>query len=195
MKNKRKIILRTLLLLPFISVLAVWLFSNYKKHDDLPYKAIAASVEINASPEVVFEYMSHSEKAGEWSVFVHHITPLNADSFADGSVGVRRRCFCNKDETGVQWDEVITEVEPAKRRQLTVYNMKDFSMTANGLYTEQIYTPLDGGKRCKLTLTLFYKNHEPGLWELFKTHLASWRVESIFSGNLSNIKRNIERGA
>ncbi|MGL5891955.1 MAG: SRPBCC family protein [Bacteroidia bacterium] len=195
MKNKRKIILRTLLLLPFVAVLAIWLFSSYKSHNDLPYKAIASSVEINASPEVVFEYLGHSERAGEWSVFVHHITPFNTDSFADGVVGCRRRCFCNKDETGTIWDEVITEVEPGKRRQLTIYNMKGFAMTADGLYTEQRYTPLDGGKRCKLTLSLFYKNREPGIWDLFKTHLSSWRAERIFGENLANIKRNIERGS
>jgi uncharacterized protein YndB with AHSA1/START domain len=193
MKNRRKLILRILLVLPFVAALAVWAFSRYKMHDNLPYKAIAASVEINASPEDVFAYLGHSEKAGEWSVFVHHITPLNSDSFADGIVGCKRRCFCNADEKGTQWDELITEVVPGKRRQLTIYNLVDFDMTANGLYTEQLYTPLDGCKRCRLTLSLFYKNAEPSVWELVKTHLSSWKAESIFARNLANIKRNIEK--
>ncbi|MCU0433013.1 MAG: SRPBCC family protein [Bacteroidia bacterium] len=193
MNKRRKIILRTLLILPFVAVLAVWLLSRYKTHDNLPYKTIAASVEINAPPDSVFAYLGHSEKAGEWSVFVHHISTLNSDSFADGTVGCRRRCFCREDETGTQWDELITEVVPGKRRQLSIYHLVDFEMTAEGLYTEQIYTPLDGGKRCRLTLSLFYKNGNPGVWDIFKTHLSSWKAESIFERNLANIKRNIEQ--
>jgi uncharacterized protein YndB with AHSA1/START domain len=192
--SRKRWFIRILLVVLVLTPLIGWLASPYKQYDTLPYKAIAAEVEINASPEQVFAYLSHSEKARNWSVFVDHITPLNGDQYADGAVGLQRRCFKQADEQGIIWDEVITVVEPAKRRQLSIYNMVGFSMTAEGLLTEQRYTPLEGGKRCKLMLTLFYQEGKPSFWDAVKTHFVSWRVRSIFVANLANIKREIEPG-
>jgi hypothetical protein len=189
----RKKVFRILLAALVIIPLLLWVFSPYKSHTNIPYKAIAVWQDINASPERVFEYLGHSEHASDWSVFVDHINTLNADSFSDGTVGCRRRCFKDSDEKGLQWDETITVVEPQKRRQLNIYNMVGFSIKAEGLLTEQRYVPIDGGKKCRLVLTLFYKD-SPGIWDLIKTHISAWRVHGIFEQNLANIKKEIESG-
>lgn len=89
------------------------------------------SVEINAPAEKVYNYLGNSAHAGEWSVFVDHITPLNTDSVADGSAGSRRRCFTTAAETGATWDETITQNIPNKKREIIIYNMINFPMVAN----------------------------------------------------------------
>ena len=170
---------------------AIVLFSPYGSHEGFPYKLVKHTVEIEASVERVFKFLSNSTSASRWSVFVNHITTINPDSFPDGTVGCRRRCFCKQDETGIKWDELITEVVLNKKRQLVIYNLKDFPMTAEHLATEQIYEKVSDNK-CSLTLTVFFKDVEPTLWEKFKTYFAAYKIKSIFKRNMSNIKRIVE---
>ncbi len=59
-------------------------------------------------------------------MFVNHITTLNADKFPDGKPGSIRRCFCKQNETGMQWDELITVNIPDKKRQLIIFNLVNF---------------------------------------------------------------------
>lgn len=192
---KRKILRYALLLLvPALAVLTgSIIFSPYGNQEGFSYKLIKSTVEINAPADSVFRFLGNSENAAKWSVFVDHISPLNPDSFADDQPGLRRRCFCREDETGTQWDELITAVIPNKKRQLSIYNMKDFSMTAQHLATEQLYEVIEGNK-CRLSLTLFYMNNSPTLWESLKTYIAAYKVKKIFDGNLENIKRIAETG-
>lgn len=67
----------------------------------------------------------------------------------------------------------------------------DFPVTANGLYTEQVYDSI-GPETTRLTFTVFYKNHHPGLWEEFKTYLAAYKIKRIFRENMNNIKSLVE---
>jgi uncharacterized protein YndB with AHSA1/START domain len=189
----KKKLLHILLILILLCPFAIWGLSPYKKHDNLPYKAVVATVEINAAPEKIFAYLGNSANAGKWSVYVDHITPLNNDSIADGLPGSRRRCFQEKDETGIRWDETITASEPNKRRQLIIYDLQNFPMTSKGLSTEQIYVPLDNGTRCRLTFTLFYDTYKPSVWELIKMYVGAWKVRSVFEENIANVKRNLEQ--
>jgi uncharacterized membrane protein len=188
MKKGFKIIV--VVLLAFVAI--ILLFSKYKKHENLPYKAIAVSVEIQKTPADVFAYLGNSDNAKDWSSYVNHIQVLNGDEFEDGSPGSTRRCYKNEDQSGIVWDEDIIEVEENSRRQLSLYNAKGFPIFAEGLYTEQIYTPV-GDSATILTFTLFYKS-EPVLIELFKMHLVSYRVHSIFEKNLEKIKQIVENG-
>ncbi len=152
---------------------------------------IAHTVEVEAPLPEVYDFLSNSDNAKRWSVFVNHITTLNGDSVPDGQVGSRRRCFCKADETGTQWDELISEIEPYKRRQLLIYNLKDFSMTADNLATNQFYEPISDNK-CKLTFTVFFNGNQPGMWNWFKTKLAAYKILDIFERNMDNIKRIVE---
>jgi uncharacterized protein YndB with AHSA1/START domain len=152
---------------------------------------IEHTVEVEAPLNEVYDFLSNSNNAKRWSVFVDHINTLNADSITDGKVGSRRRCFCKADETGTQWDELISEVEPYQRRQLLIYNLKEFSMTADNLATNQFYETLPGD-RCKLTFTVFFKGDQPGIWDWFKTKLAAYKIQDIFERNMDNIKRIVE---
>ncbi len=184
---KPLLIVASILLFAFALLL---LTSHYEKNRFSEQRAIYGTVEINAPVERVFKYMSRSDWAGKWSVFVHHITPLNADKVADGAKGCIRRCFVNSDETGTQWDEEILNVTPNKNRTLSVYALKGFPITSEGLITQQIYEPIDS-THTRLTLILAY-GEPPSLWEQLKTHIASYKTHSIFEANLANIKRNIE---
>ena len=191
MKKLKKITLVFFLLLIIVLMLTIF-FSPFGKHPGSNQRLIVTTVEINAPVDTVFNYLGNSEHAKQWSVFVHHITPLNSDSFPDGIEGGRRRCFCNADEKGTQWDELITEVIPGKKRQLVIYAMKDFFMSADDLATDQMYEVSPNGK-CRLSFTLFFKEAKPGLWDLLKTYIAAYRIRSIFERNLNNIKGIIER--
>jgi hypothetical protein len=176
-----------------LSVTVMIVFSPYGKHEGFSYKLVKVTVAIDAPVDSVFKFLGNSANASKWSVFVDHITPLNADSFPDGAVGCRRRCFCNKDETGTQWDELTTERIPGEKRQLTIYNMKDFSMTADHLATEQLYEKTADNK-CSLTFTVFYKDHNPTLMESIKLYFAAYKIKDIFFSNMTNIKRIAETG-
>ncbi|HEY6162333.1 MAG TPA: SRPBCC family protein [Bacteroidia bacterium] len=175
-----------------MALAGVIIFSPYGNHDGFNYKLILNTVEINAPADSVYKYLGNSDNARKWSVFVDHINTLNRDSFPDGAVGSRRRCFCNADEKGTQWDELVTEVVPGKKRQIIIYHLVDFSMNAEHLATEQIYESI-GTNKCKLTFTVFFKDAQPSLWERIKTYIAAYKIKGIFEGNMNNIKKFNER--
>ena len=166
---------------------AMIMFSPYGKHKGFESKMIQATIEINVSKDSVFRYLGNSDNASKWSVYVSKIEPLNADRFPDGSIGGRRRCYSSQGK-GIRWDELISEVVPNEKRQLLIYNMVNFPVSASDLATEQHYESL-GENKCLLTFTLFYKNNNPTWMETLKTYFASYKVESVFKRNLANIKQ------
>lgn len=163
--------------------------SPYGHQRHLPYKGVAYTVEIQAPVDSVFRYLGHSERVGEWSVFVKGIRLLNGDQVADGAVGCKRQPY--NEEKGVVWDETITQVALDSLRQLTTENFHGFAMTANGLATEQRYTAISPG-RTRLTFTLFFLNGRPSFYEECKMYVAAFRVKNIYRRNLENIRRNLE---
>jgi ribosomal protein L20A (L18A) len=188
--KKRNIIIGLLAGIILIAAGIIY-FSPYQSHTGFSYKLIKHTVEIDAPVETVYQFLGNSANASRWSVFVHHIKTLNANEVSDGSVGSIRRCYCNANEQGRMWDELITENIPNKKRQLEIYNLKDFPMTANSLATEQIYEQTSDGK-CRLTFTVFFKNVRPALADLIKMHIGSYRIKSIFKKNMYNIQQMVE---
>ena len=164
-------------------------FSPYGNEPGFKYKLVKASTEINAPADSVFKYLGNSANASKWSVFVSKIEPLNSDEFPDGTPGGRRRCY---NREGMQWDELITEVMPGVKRQLVIYNLKNFPLTAKHLATEQLYEKL-GSNKCRLTFTVFYKGTEPTFAEKIKTWFAAYKIKDILDRNLANIKRINEK--
>ncbi|MDQ3109433.1 MAG: hypothetical protein M3R17_06020 [Bacteroidota bacterium] len=192
MKRRTKIFIGIILALSITVCLAI-VYSPYGKHRGYDYKLIETYVDIDVPADSVFKYLGNSDNAQDWSVYVDHITPLNNDSFPDGAVGARRRCFRNPDEKGIWWDELITSVEPGKLRQLTIYNMHEFPMSAKGLATEQFYESYDGGNKCRLIFRVFFLHHDPGLWDELKTYLGAYTISNVFNENLANIKHLTEK--
>ncbi len=154
-------------------------------------KPMSHTIIINAPKEKVFQFLGNSANAARWSVFVNHISTLNPKEVPDGQVGSRRRCFVSKNEQGTQWDELISEVVPNEKRQLSIYNLIEFPLVANNLLTEQQYEKINENQ-CKLTFSLFYKNGKATLFEHLKTYFAAYRIQSIFERNMLNIKTIIE---
>ena len=166
------------------------LLSPFKKYHHR--NEIRNEVIINAPPCEVFEYLGNSSNAAKWSVYVDHITTLNKDKVEDGKVGSIRRCFANQDENvGEKWDELITEVIPCKKRQLSIYNLQNFSFAAEGLLTEQQYYEVNNDKT-KLVFTVFYKDNQTNLMDEMKTHFVSYNIEDVFIQNMNNIKYEVE---
>lgn len=161
--------------------------------DNMDRKIIKESVLINTPTSTVFKVLGYSENARKWSVFVHHITPLNSNIAPDGEVGSSRRCFTQEDETGLKWDEDVVIVELNKRRRITIYNMVDFPFQSKGLVTEQLYEEKENGK-CLLSFTLFFENTETNLFDEIKTYISAYYIEDIFRKNLENIKHLSEDG-
>lgn len=178
------------LIIGFATLIAISPFGNKR---DFQYKLVIHSVEIDAPVDSVYRFLGNSSNAAKWSVFVDHIDPLNSAKVADGKVGCKRRCFKNANGQGLQWDEEITVAEPNKRRQLTVFNMKDFSMKAEGLATEQLYEAVSDHKT-RLSFTLFYVNPKPSLADLLKTYVSAFKIKHIYKQNMANIKRIVETG-
>ncbi|MDZ4759245.1 MAG: hypothetical protein SGJ10_14050 [Bacteroidota bacterium] len=187
---KKKIYITLIILL--VIVFLTYFFSPFKGNDIYKHKAIVSTMEIKAPISKVFTYLSNSSNATKWSVYVHHITTLNSQEVVDGKIGCRRRCFQQADEQGVVWDELITEVIPEQKRQLVLYNMHGFSMQAEGLATEQLYTKVTDSTT-SVSLTLFYKTGEASTIETMKTYFAAYFIYNIFNRNLANIKTNCEQ--
>lgn len=165
--------------------------SPYGQNKRFPYKVVEHSITIKAPVQTVFHYLGNSANASRWSVFVDHIIPLNANEVPDGTPGSRRRCFQNSNEQGLQWDELITIVERDKRRQLTIYNMNDFPIQAEGLATEQLYKSISPAET-ELTFTLFYLSGPPAIMDNLKMYFAAYKVKRIYRDNMDNIKRFVE---
>lgn len=190
-KKTLKWVIGTVLVLLTVCWLLI-LYSPYGKKEGFSPKLIKHSIEIDAPKDTVYKFLSNSGSAARWSVFVNHISTLNADSFADGAVGCRRRCYCNADEQGRQWDELITEVIPGSKRQLVIYNLKDFPMTATNLTTEQRYESISATKT-RLTFIVFFKGNNPSFLESLKTYIGAYSIQDIFERNMANIKEIIEK--
>ena len=188
--NRRRLFVFAVMLVIFSA--AVIYFSPYQSHKAFAYKLVQHTIEIDAPVETVFQFLGNSANASQWSVFVNHITALNESEFADGVVGSRRRCFCNADEKGRQWDELITENMSNTKRQLEIYNLQEFPMTANHLATEQLYKKISNNKS-SITFTVFFTNAKPSFAETIKMYIAAYRIKSIFKKNMFNIKQVIEK--
>ncbi len=159
-------------------------FSPFKKQGQ-SYRMIKTSTIINASPCEVFNYLGNSDNAKRWSSFVSHIKPLRGK---DGTIGSFRRCFKDAAEKNEQWDEEIVTVDQCKKRRLTIFNLQNFPVTANGLVTEQIYEWTEEGK-CKLSFTLFFDKEHNTYWQQFKMAVFGHYIKNIFDKNLENINR------
>ncbi|MFZ5553345.1 MAG: SRPBCC family protein [Bacteroidota bacterium] len=186
---KRKIVIFIFILSGCFVVLlsGMIIFSPYGSHNDLPYKAVKESIEIDAPAEIVYDYLGHSENAAIWSVFVDHISSLNSSDAADGMPGSQRRCFTREDESGSRWDETILIAEYGKKRRLNIFNMHEFSFAANHLLTEQLYEKT-GKNSCRLTFTLFFDEGKASFTDELKMYYAAYKVSDIFRKNLQNIK-------
>lgn len=186
----KKVSIGILVLLVLSSCIMI-MVSPYGQTKGMPYKSVQHSIIVNVPLEKAYAYLGNSNNASKWSVFVHHITPLNPDSFADGQTGSRRRCFCYANEKGRYWDELISEVIPGKKRQLILYNLNDFPIKAEGLATEQLYEKLSPSS-CRITFTVFFKEPAPTLITLLKTYFAAFTIHDIFIQNMNNIKQQLE---
>lgn len=165
--------------------------STFDLQEEKSVRMISESIEIDAPVSMVYQYLGNSDHARDWSVFVDHISPLNPQEIADGLPGSKRRCFTNESEDGVRWDEEIIEARMDSLRTLTIYNLVGFSLTAEGLVTNQLYEALPG-KSTLLTFTLHFGEKDPRIGEALKTHIASPKVSRIFRQNLLNIKSILE---
>ena len=190
MKRFKKISIWILAIIAVMVIILV-IVSPYKRHSD-SFRTVEATVEINAPIDSVFAYMSNSAYATDWSTYVDHITPLNSGKYADGEKFSVRRVFVAKDEAEAQWDEKIMDVIPNKTRTLKIYNVQGLAMTTEGLLTDQRYEKVSDGVT-RLSLVLYFDENQTGLWKSFKMHIASFKVRSIFEGNLENIKKEIEK--
>lgn len=169
---------------------AITFFSPYGKLEGANHRLIAHSIVIEANTDHVFKYLGKSDNASKWSVYVDHIEPLNTLDVRDGDPGSKRRCYCESNEMGRKWDELITEVIPGKKRRLLIYNLVNFPVTVENLATEQIYEPL-GVSRCRVTFTVFFTKKSALLDEL-KMYFAAYQIKKIFNANMINIKDHIE---
>jgi len=153
---------------------------------------VAETVVIDAPSEDAWAYIGDSGNARQWSVFFSHITPL-AGTPPDGTVGSVRRCFRRPDESGITWDEELTEVVPLERRTIRVFNLRGFRVPgakATQFITAQTYVRL-GPRRTRVTFSCWLDRPNDALHRVifWKSH---WETAHIFRVNLANIKAAVE---
>lgn len=172
-----------------------FILSPYKSSEKYPYKVVEHNIIINTPIDSIFRMLGNSAFARQWSVFVHHIVPLNKAEISDGKPGSKRRCFAKENETGLTWDEEILIVEPNKRRRLSIYNMQGFESSSNDLLTEQLYEKIDS-TTTRLTFT-FFRNEEIEMewWKQLLIYYEAYNMKSVFEKNMTNIKYLAEEGS
>jgi hypothetical protein len=172
--------------------LVLW-FSPFAKNHDHGEWEMENSIIIHENMDSVYAYLSNSSNASNWSSYVHHITPLNADSLADGTLGSVRRCFKNENEKGIVWDEEITRIQkgPLIYRELSIFKMQNFPIQTTHLVTRQQYEKLDSNKM-KLTFGLYKLIDSSDMADIIKLKSSGYYISSIFKNNLTNIKSQIE---
>jgi hypothetical protein len=146
---------------------------------------------VDAPVEELWAYASDSTQAVRWSIYFHHITPMDGP---DGELGSTRRCFRQVDEAGVRWDEEVIDLVRLRRRRMRVYNLRGFSWPGTELQemvVDQVFEDLGGG-RSSLTFRTWLRGPDD------VNARASWRltrgeVERIFARNLENIGRAVEQ--
>jgi hypothetical protein len=158
----------------------------------LPGCTIRESIVIDAPVAKVWSYVTESENAREWSVYVHHISPL--PGVGDGEVGSIRRCFRTRAETdGVWWDEVILEVRPLRYRRILSYNAHGFpdpTLNSGEFYVHQSYEAVSPA-RTRLTFSAEQLRPSGPLMRA-RFYRAAREGKPVFALNLQNIKAAIE---
>ena len=185
MKKIIKYVIYSIITFAMLLVLVI-VFSPYRKKEGSIQKMIVESIVINEKPNKIYNYLGNSDNAEDWSVYVDHISSLNPDAYSDGEIGSIRRCFKNKDEKGIYWDEEILITEKNERRRLSIFNMNGFGVETDKLVTEQLYREKDG--KCEISFTLFYGNGKANWYDELKLYFAAYKVAYIFKGNLQKIK-------
>ncbi|MFZ4715225.1 MAG: SRPBCC family protein [Bacteriovoracaceae bacterium] len=157
-------------------------------------RAITESVHIKAPIEKVWDYVSDSGKAIEWSIYFHHISFLPGGS-ADGMVGSFRRCFRNENEKGPRWDEETINIQKQESRQIVMFNMQGYFMNflTQGSYcfVRQIYKAQSDGTTILTFQTQISERCLPLQKFIFKH--SSKKTKDIFLKNLQNIAARIEQ--
>ena len=187
---KKYFLIGAFVLLGIIGLLL--LFSPFKYDKKTDNYVLSHQVFIHRSVQQVFDYLGNSKNASNWSVYVDHITTLNTNEHQDGTVGSKRRCFKNKNEKGIYWDETILNVIPQKERSLSIYNLNGFSVVTSHLVTYQHYERIDKNNT-RLKFSLQRSQEDMTLLEKIKIKLAGYVVSSIFEKNLAGIKQQLEQ--
>ncbi len=153
---------------------------------------IRESVTIAAPVEEVWNYLGDSGNAREWSVFFHHISPLDT---LDGKLGAQRRCFRMPDESGIRWDETVIALEPYRERRIHVYNLAGFRLpraNRSEFETRQLYERAADGTTI-LTFTASLREPQDLVTRVLYL-LTQHETRRIFRLNLANIKAAVEQG-
>ena len=154
--------------------------------------AVSETIIIEAPLEMVWDYISDSTSAKEWSVFFDHISPL--PGVQDGEVGSLRRCYRNANEKGFTWDEVTTAIEFQKMRQITTFRVRSrpwgFTTKDGYVFVRQLYKKIDEN-RTELTFQTVSPAQAQWLHrQIF--NLSRKETRRIFQKNLINIKAVLE---
>ena len=155
----------------------------------LPPRKFSESIKINCNKKTVYDILGNSKNVRKWSVYVHHIKPIN--KITGGKLGSRRRCYRNKDESNMRWDEEVILDKKYQTRRLSIYNLSGFLLKINHLFTEQIYKKAGPGKTL-LTFTVFLDRKKSTVLDILIFNCVVYKIKSVFRKNLENIKHLAE---
>jgi uncharacterized protein YndB with AHSA1/START domain len=154
--------------------------------------AYKAEVLINKPIEEVWNYVSDSSKAIEWSIYFHHISPLTSSTAKDGEVGSLRRCYRRADESGVFWDEETLFINNPFQRIILAYNFNGFKIDSP-TYTAFVMQSYEKVTEQQTRLTFKTLRTQELTWlDRFVFYFAKYQTEEIFLKNLKNIKSRLE---
>jgi hypothetical protein len=153
--------------------------------------AYSAEVNIQRPISDVWQYMSDSNKATEWSIYFHHITPTPGN-YVDGSVDSIRRCYRKQDQTGVYWDEKVLFIEFEKKRIIYSYNFNGYKSDSDTYSTYVLQEYISVSKNSTRLIFKTKYSEKMTVWDRIMFFFAKKQVEEIFNKNLVNIKNRIE---
>lgn len=148
----------------------------------MPTANFSVSIEINASPEVVFSCVADLARHGEWSA-----NPLRIEALSSGplAVGSRYRSTAEFGGREIHAEFQVTEYEPPRRFG---FAGKDTTGKYEHLFTLQ---PQSGGTLLKRTVRF---DLTPGQWLMFQIILYPIRLPAARKA-LKLLKARLEQGA
>jgi hypothetical protein len=154
---------------------------------------MSESIDIDAPPEKVWNYLGHNPNASSWSVYFKTIRTLNSPSGQDTAVGSIRRCYRGEDETSPFWDELTLEVKAPTYRKILSYNFSGYKnpklKQAQFVVHNRLELLPNGRTRLTFANAIWSPLDLGALWDFA---LLSGSIQETLRWNLENIKHGVE---
>lgn len=166
-------------------------YSHYTFDKKMRKYVIEESILIHAPIEKVFQYTGSPVNLNVCLSYAEKIKVLDSAGKHPDNIGTLKRYYCHFDEQNEFWDCKTKDLIRNKKRVFEVFNITGLPLHTHRLCFEHQFEKV-GHEQTRVRLVMYYPQNDPGKMEIFKAHLASYRINAMFRETLNKIKINLE---